>query len=103
MALSIRVNNGVFEMSGRLTSDNTNQVIKYFKIILKMNTRIKISLEKLDTIDMTGILKLKRLSKYAKENGVHISFLSAPHAKINTTLFGSGITLSTFNASKYSA
>jgi len=103
MALSIQVNNGIFEMTGNLTACNVEQVFKYFEIILKMNERIKINLGNLDSIDMSGILKLKVLALYAKRNGLSVSFLSTPKADINKSLYGSGITLSSLEFSKFSA
>ncbi|WP_026933729.1 hypothetical protein [Christiangramia echinicola] len=103
MALSINENNGIFEVNGNLSASNTYQVRKYFEIILKMKNNIKISLEKLDSMDIASVFELRALMSYAAKHGKIVTFDGARNKKIQGAFLGSGCDLFSFNYFRLSA
>ena len=54
MALEIKENRGIYELSGRLTSQNVGAVKAYFRVIAETCNEMVISLENIAYIDTSG-------------------------------------------------
>ncbi len=103
MALTINENNGVFEVTGNLSASNTYQVRKYFEIMIQMKGNLRISLEKLDSLDIGSVFEFRTLISYAARHGKTITFDGAKNKKIRGALIGSGYDLFSFQLVKMSA
>lgn len=97
MAISIKENNGTFEVSGNLSANNSYQVRKYFEIMLKMKSNLKISLAKLDSMDIASVYDFQALMSFAAKHGKIVSFKGAQNKKIQGAFLGSGCDLFSFN------
>lgn len=103
MALTINENNGVFEVTGNLSASNTYQVRKYFEIMLKMRNNIRISLAKLDSMDIASVFEFRALMAFAARHGKIVTFDGAKNKKIQGAFLGSGCDLFSFNYFRMSA
>ena len=103
MALSINENNGIFEVNGNLSASNSYQVKRYFEIMLKMKGNIRISLEKLDSMDIASVFEFRALMSNAGKQGKIVTFDGAKNKKIQGAFLGSGCDLFRFNHFKLSA
>ncbi|TRO63339.1 hypothetical protein [Christiangramia sabulilitoris] len=100
MALKIKENNGIFEISGRLSSSNSFQVRKYFEVILKMKHYVRISLEQLDGMDIGSVFEFRALIMYAARRGRVVNFVGDENRRIRGAFLGAGVDLMSYNTMK---
>lgn len=103
MALSIKIKNGLFEVTGDLSSTNSYQVRKYFEIMLQIKNNIKISLANLDSMDVASVFELRTLIEYATRYKKELTFIGTRNKKIQGAFLDSGCDLFSFNYFKFSA
>jgi len=75
MALEIKENRGVFEISGRLTAQNLGAVRLYFESILETKNEIEINLEKASCLDGSVNQFFQRLANNVSNQGKVVSIL----------------------------
>lgn len=90
MALSIKETNGIFELIGNLSASNSYQVRKYFEVMLKMKKKVKVSLDKLDSMDIGSVFEMRALILYAARRGRVINFTGNNNGKIRGAFLGAG-------------
>ena len=103
MALSIKVNNNVFEVHGNLSASNSYQVRQYFEIMLKIKGNITISLENLDSMDIAGVFEFRTIKIDAANKGKMVTYKGAQNKKIQGAFLGSGCDLFSLNYFQMSA
>lgn len=62
MALSIKEENGIFEISGRVTSQNLSALKVYLDLVLEKNNNIVVSLDQVTFMDIGASVFFKKLN-----------------------------------------
>lgn len=71
MALTIKKESGIYEVNGELNPQNMNSLKSYFETIMEHSAYIKLSLNKIIGLDITGVKFISSLYKKAvKKNKV---------------------------------
>jgi len=103
MSLNIYENEGVFELHGKVSSYNAEQVKKYFEIMLKMKSRVIINLSLLDQMDVSGVYAFYELLLHATAEGKYLTFKGANNPSLQVAFLNSGCNLFEFNYFQLSA
>lgn len=82
MALQIKKNNNVYEISGSLNSSNTEVFKKHFKSIVEQSKLVMISLKNLSEIDSESVRMLHRMYKTAMNKNRVIYLLGKSNEKV---------------------
>lgn len=69
--LQINYTQGIFEVEGKLLAENSYSLKRHFEMMLKESKKIVLSLDKLESIDVSGINSIISLYKNAiKQNKI---------------------------------
>ena len=83
MALEIKENRGLFEIIGRVTSQNVNVLRAYFDSVLEQNDSIVISIEKVVEMDSSAAHLFEALYKEAPSNKKVVSIIGRQNKEIS--------------------
>lgn len=83
MALEIKENRGLFEIIGKITSQNVNALRVYFKSVLETNDSIVISIEKVTVLDSSAAHFFEALYKEAAQNNRAISIIGRENEEVS--------------------
>ncbi|MDT0620914.1 STAS domain-containing protein [Croceitalea vernalis] len=86
MALEIKENRGLFEILGRVTSQNTNALKIYFDTILESTEIIVISIENITEMDSSAALFFEQLYKDAGKNNKVVSIVGKQNNAISKVM-----------------
>ncbi|MEM8998925.1 MAG: STAS domain-containing protein [Bacteroidota bacterium] len=82
MALEIKENQGIFEILGKVSSQNLGALRVYFELVLEVNENIIISLERVIEMDTSVALFFEGLYKKAAMQNKAISIVGKQNEKI---------------------
>ena len=80
--LQINYHKGVFEIKGKLESENSKSITSYFNSLFKVSPKIIISLKELKKIDSSGIQSLIELHNYSMRNNKVFHIIGKTNEKI---------------------
>ena len=90
MALEIRENRGLFEISGRVTSQNLNALKVYFDSLLESNDTIVISIENVIEMDSSAALFFEKLYREVASNNKVLSIVGKQNIDISKIMSDTG-------------
>lgn len=82
MALEIKENRGIFEIIGRITSQNVNALRVYFNSVMELNDSIVISIEKVLEMDSSAAHFFETLYKEAALNNKVVSIVGRENEEV---------------------
>lgn len=83
MALEIKENKGLFEVVGRITSQNVNALRVYFNSVLEINDSIVVSIEKVVEMDSSAAHFFENLYKEAASNNRVVSIIGRQNEEVS--------------------
>lgn len=86
MALEIKENRGLFEISGRVSSQNLNALKIYFESILEATDIIVVSIENVDEMDSAAALFFEKLYREASLNNKVVSIVGKQNDNITEVM-----------------
>ncbi|MFD0964846.1 STAS domain-containing protein [Pseudofulvibacter geojedonensis] len=89
--LQINYNQGIYEVNGKLVNENSNNLKNYFKALLSTKNDIIINLDKLSSIDYSGIKAIHDIYKNAIRNNKILYVVGKTNAKINDKIAKSSL------------
>lgn len=90
MALRIEENNGIFEIMGKITSQDLGVLNTYFKAIQEKNETLFVSIEKVTEMDNSVAYFFEKLYKEAAGNNQVIHIIGKHNSKITEVMRNSG-------------
>jgi len=82
MALQIKETQGIFEILGKISSNNTFFLRKHLEFLIDANERTVVSLEKVSSLDSSGAKLLEQLYKKAMKGNKIIAFIGEQNKNI---------------------
>ncbi|MBT8186874.1 MAG: STAS domain-containing protein [Croceitalea sp.] len=86
MALEIRENRGIFEILGKISSQNLGAVKIYFESALEYNEHMVISLEKVTEIDASAALFFESLYRSSAERNKVVTLVGKENRDISEVM-----------------
>jgi len=86
MALHIKEENGTFKLFGNMNADHAHDVRFFMRTKLRFASELKISLENLDSMDLSGAMLFNDLKKEALEFQKTVSVRFGSNKKITGPL-----------------
>lgn len=84
--LQINNTNGVFEVKGSLVAENSGNLRNYFELLLQHKENIVLSLDKIESMDASGIHTIISLYKKAIQTNKVFSIIGKSNKKISKAL-----------------
>ncbi len=82
MALEIKENRGIFEISGNLSSPNLGALKIYFESVLETSDSIVINLENVKNMDSSSALFFEKIYNYGAERNKIVSIVGRQNHNI---------------------
>jgi len=86
MALEIRENKGIFEVLGKVTSQNLGALKIYFESVLEVTDEMVISLEKVTSMDASSALFFEELYKQVAANHKVLAIVGRQNKEISQVM-----------------
>jgi anti-anti-sigma factor len=80
--LQINYQQGIFEIKGNLASSNSKNLKKHFETLFNNKTKVVLSLDKLNSIDNSGINCIVNLYKKAAKSNIIFYVIGKTNKKI---------------------
>jgi len=90
MALRIEENNGLFEIMGKLSSQNLGVLKTYFKAVLEKNETLLVSIEKVTEMDISAAHFFENLYKEVASDNKVIHIIGRQNSRISQIMQKSG-------------
>ena len=84
--IQINYNQGVFEVKGNLRSTNSKSLKNHFESLFKNKSKVVLSLDKLNSIDNSGINCIVNLYKKAAKNNMIFYVIGKTNKKISKAI-----------------
>jgi len=84
--LQINHTQGIFEIEGNLASSNSKSLKSHFESLFNTKSRVVLSLDKLNSIDTSGINCIVNLYKKAAKNNIIFYVIGKTNKKISNAI-----------------
>ncbi|WP_459209564.1 STAS domain-containing protein [Aquimarina rhabdastrellae] len=84
MALTIENNHGIFEINGKIHSENVRSLQNYFECLIDISDSLIISIENVKKIDISGVNALGMLYKKAMKGNKALSIIGKDNKNIQS-------------------
>jgi len=84
--LQINYTQGMFEIEGDLASSNSKNLRSHFESLFNTKSKVILSLEKLNSIDISGINCIVNLYKKAARNNIIFYVIGKSNKKISNAI-----------------
>jgi anti-anti-sigma factor len=84
--LKINYKQGIFEVEGNLASSNSKNLKKHFETLFNNKSKIVLSLDKLNSIDNSGINCIANLYKKAAKSNIIFYVIGKTNKKISKAI-----------------
>lgn len=84
--LQINYTKGKYELTGNLELENANSLMSYFDTLMKYDSKITVSLKKLNYIDTSGVETLRELKRIANRHDKGFKILKKVNENISWIL-----------------